>query len=453
MGQGRTGAFEGRRARIAALAVVVASSAVTYAEIAAPHSEPARALGLFFSMLSLLEGLARLAAARRGTRGHVLAACLPELVAAATLAAPAGSPLLLLRYARALRLVSLARPTVARLRGSARALVRVGLAASLVLVVGSSALLALERDVNPALASPGHALWSVLYSMVAGEPIPAPPETWGGRLVSALVIATGLATFATAAGTAGAIVTEAIRTGGPMVAWDELEGHIVVCGWNRKAELIVREVLSAHATEPPVVVITDAEGEPAFVDEGLRRSVQFLNADFTEVATLERAGVSRAKKCILLSDTSRGRSERDADARTILAALTIERLNRDVYTCAEVHTRDHLPHLRMGNVNDVVVSGEHSAFLLAQAALTTGVMGVFEELLTLEYGSKFVTVPVPSRWVGKPFREVLARLKDEHDALLVGVRRGAGRVELNPKGHTFVAEDTLVIIASGDLAL
>lgn len=453
MAKGGTAVFEGRKARVVTLVLVVASIATTYAQIAAPRSVLAHALGLVLTGFALLEGLMRLAAARSGTRRQVLAACVPELVAAASLAVPAGSPLLLLRYARALRLFSVARPTVARLRGSARALVRVGLAASIVLVVGGSALLALERDVNPALASPDRAAWSVLYSMVAGEPIPAPPETWGGRVVSAIVIATGLATFATAAGTVGAIVTEAIRIGGPMVAWDELEGHIVICGWNRKAELIVREVLSARATEAPVVVITDGEGEPAFVDAALRASVQFLQADFTEVAMLERAGVSRAKKCILLSDTSRGRSERDADARTILAALTIERLNRDVYTCAEVHTRDHLPHLRMGNVNDVVVSGEHSAFLLAQAALTTGVMQVFEELLTLEYGSKFVTVALPSRWVGKAFREVLAILKDEHDALLVGVRRGGGRVELNPKGHTFAESDALVVITTGDLVL
>ena len=70
-------------------------------------------------------------------------------------------------------------------------------------------------------------------------------------------------------------------------------------------------------------------GTPTFADPTLKSYVQFLNEDFTKVEALEKAGVHRASKCIILSDTGRGRKDRDADARTILAALTIEKLNHE----------------------------------------------------------------------------------------------------------------------------
>lgn len=444
--------LETKAGRGTGAALVAASAASTLLDLAEPSRPWVHVVGIALTGAAVAEGLVRAWGEPRGWRRGALRS-FPELVLVPTLAAAPGSPLLLLRFARLLRLFALAEPSSRRLRPSTRALVRVGLVATLALFVGSVAIYVFERHENPSLATPSLSFTAALFSMVAGEPIPMPPVTWGGRAAIGLVIGAGLAVFATVAGTVGAVVTDAIRTGGPMVDWEDLEGHLIICGWNRKAEVLVREVHSAMSETGVIVVITDADGEPSFQDPGLRRHVQFLQADFTEVASLERAGVRRATKCILLSDTSRGRSERDADARTVLAALTIERLNPEVYTCAEVHTRDHVAHLRMGNVNDVVVSGEHSAFLLAQAALTKGVMGLFEELLTLEYGNKFTTVDVPPHWVGKTFDALLVALKREHEALLVGVRSADGRVSLNPKDHTFAKGEALVLLASRDVVL
>ena len=54
---------------------------------------------------------------------------------------------------------------------------------------------------------------------------------------------------------------------------------------------------------------------------------------------MEKARVHRANTCIILSDMSQGRSVQAADAWTILTALTaltVEKLNLDIYTCAEL---------------------------------------------------------------------------------------------------------------------
>ena len=100
----------------------------------------------------------------------------------------------------------------------------------------------------------------------------------------------------------------------------------------------------------------------------------------------------------------------------------------------------------MGNVNDYVVSGEHSAFLLAQAALTKGVMSVLSELLTYERGNRFTRASLPAAWKGRTFDDLLVLLKREHDALLVAVEKD-GKVRLNPTEYVFEGGEELVLIA------
>lgn len=364
--------------------------------------------------------------------------------------------LALLRIVRLFRLLKIARhrmllfPRVLR-KGAREVFFASGLVL-LAVVIASSALVTFERDANPSLQTFGQAFWFSLYSVVAAEPIPAPPLTFGGHVVAFFVIMTGLFTFATVVGTVTALVTERLRSGDLIVDWEDLRDHLIVCGWSRKAQIIIREYVAATPDDDqPVVVIAELDGTPQLASE-LARRVQFLNDDFTKIEALDKAGVRRAARAIILADTGRNRKERDADARTILAALTIERLNPQIYTAAEIHRREHGHHLEMGKVNDYVVSGEHSAFLLAQSAITRGVMSVFSELLTQEHGNRFFRCQVPKSFQGKSFVELMVHVKKEHDALLVAVNHGKD-VVLNPTSYVFKGGEDVVLITSKPVRL
>ncbi len=364
----------------------------------------------------------------------------------------------LFRIFRLLRLLKIARhrvllfPRVLR-RGAREVFFASGLVL-LAIVFASSALVMFERDTNPAMRTFPQAFWFAVYSIVAAEPIPGPPQTLGGHIVAVFVILTGLFTFATVIGTISALVADRMRTGELITDWEDLRDHLIVCGWNRKAEIIIHEYVSAYPDDDrPVVVVAELDGgAPTIRDSAATGRVQFLNDDFTKIEALEKAGVRRAARCILLADMSKGRKERDADARTVLAALTIERMNPAVYTVAEIHRREHAHHLEMGKVNDYVVSGEQSAFLLAQSAITRGVMSVFSELLTREHGHRFCRCSVTKAWKGKSFLDLLVHMKKEHNALLVGVAEGE-RIIVNPTDHVFGGDEDVVIIAAGDVRL
>lgn len=299
-----------------------------------------------------------------------------------------------------------------------------------------------------------NSFWFSLYSLFAGEPIPGPPQTVGGKIVAVFVMFMGLTIFAMFTGTVSAFMVERLRAEGRIVNWEQLEDHLIICGWNSKAEIIVREFrASASATDTPIAVITQFDGEPPTTSADIQRHVQFLNDDFTRVPALEQAGVHRAKTCVIMADTSGGRSEQDADARTILASLTVEKLNPAVYTCAELLNRSYASHLKMGNVNDFVVSGEYGAYLLAQAAMNGGLMGVFSELLTYQHGNEFYRLPVPSAWHGKSFMDLFVEVKQTHNAVLIAVHTDANQMIVNPANHTFGPGDEVVVIAEHEISL
>jgi voltage-gated potassium channel len=267
----------------------------------------------------------------------------------------------------------------------------------------------------------------------------------------------GMTIFAIFAGTVSAFMVDRLRVEGKVVNLNELDDHVVICGWTAKTETIIHEYRATKVTKStPIVVITELESEQ--LDENIERlaNVWLLHDDFTKLTALKRAGIERAKTCLVLSDTSGGRSEQDADARTILAALTAEKINPDVYTCAELFNREYASHLDIGNVNDYVISGEYGAHMLAQASRSRGLMEVLGELLTSKRGNEFHRLPIPDSWIGTTYNDQFAAAKIEKDVVLLAVHPAGDnstRPFVNPTSHTFVEGDEVVVISHGGVQL
>ncbi|QDU97484.1 voltage-gated potassium channel [Lignipirellula cremea] len=325
----------------------------------------------------------------------------------------------------------------------------------MMVLVGTGAMLAFEgKAADHAGISVQDAFWFSVYSMFAGEPIPGAPQTVAGRIVSVFILFMGMTIFAMLTGTVSAFMVERLRTKGRSVDFDQLENHTIICGWNRKVEIIVAEHRAARPQgSMTMVVITEWDSEPPFVPPELQPYVCFLRGDFTRVSTLKQAGIDRAVTCIIVTDTSGGRSEQDADARSILAALTVEKLNPQVYTCAEIYNGDYATHLVMGGVNDYVVSSEYSAYLMAQSTMNRGMMGVINELMTNQRGNQFYRVSLPEKYQGRTYADLFHELKEKENAILVAIHRADGQVEVNPREGVVEPGDEIVVIAAQKLRL
>jgi len=260
----------------------------------------------------------------------------------------------------------------------------------------SIALVWVEGNDNPAFAQLKGNLWWSTFSLIAGEPIGEMPQTLIGKCFLVFIMLGGITVFAMFTGVVCAIMQERLRMGLEVkdVEMEQLRDHVLVCGWNRAGKLIIEELQAEHPSG--IVIIAELDRQPTmdYADIDFGR-LFWLNEDYTSVAVLRKAGADRAGMAILLADKSKPRSDQDRDARTLLAALIIEKLNRDIFTCAELLNRDNETHLRMAGVEEVIVSDEYSGSLMASAAIHRGIVSVLNELLTHKYGNQFYKLPVP----------------------------------------------------------
>jgi len=144
---------------------------------------------------------------------------------------------------------------------------------------------------------------------------------------------------------------------------------------------------------------------------------------------------------------------RRRDARTVLAALTIERLNQDIFTCVELLHRENQTHLSLAGVEEIVVPDEYAGKILATASRNRGVVAVLDELLTSDLGNNIYKAPAPVEWFGKDVGWVMQRIKGEHDALFISLERSGSkgdkpRVLVNPPLQEKVEKgDYLIFLA------
>lgn len=302
-------------------------------------------------------------------------------------------------------------------------------------------------------SKPMRAFWVSLYSLIVGEYVTDFPKSLPGKIVIIAVMFTGMSLFALLTGTVSAVMINQIQNSErrAMKMIKLLENHIVICGWNTLGNIIIEEYHCDESEENDyIVIIADLEKKPEFDSSIVKAEKIFLiNEDFTNIDSLKKANIEKASTAIILADDSGGRKHEDIDARTVLTALTIEKINPEIYTCAELIHRANVPHLKMGGVDDIIISKVYAGRLMALSALNSGLTAVFNELLTYGYGNQFYKLPAPSVIHGMAFSKALNILKEQYNWILIGIEQREGKnTIMNPENYTVLNTDSIIIIAS-----
>lgn len=355
-----------------------------------------------------------------------------------------GAGFRVLRLLRLLRLVRLVK--LYSLPASARMVQSLGIIVLLAATVLVGTLgLAATRGFS--LSGVVHSFWSSIFSFLSSEYVDHFPPTVGGKLTVLLLIFGGVSFFSILTGSVTAIIADRMKRGSTFLEGlllNELNEHILICGWNSGVMTILQE-LQSHATfrNRDFVIVSELEIPPSVTHLPNPRRVRFVRDDFTRIAALRRAGLERASVALIMADQSSGRSPQDADARTVLAALTIEKLHPSILSCAELSSSESEPHLRLGGINEVVLSGELAGSLLAQAAMDAAQARIFQNLLHPSHGSRIQPVATDPGWVGKPFSEVLRLCHERSGVIPIAVKKADGVVRVNPQDVNLAEGDQL----------
>lgn len=290
--------------------------------------------------------------------------------------------------------------------------------------------------------------WETIFSLVAGEPISAGelPTTIGGRVVILIIQLCGLTFFALLTGTISAVMIEKMKEGSvfQQVRLNELEEHILICGFNQGVETLVSE-LQRHPKykEREIVVITEKEELPSMTIPYPSR-VHLIKDDFTRVSSLERCNVTKCAVAIIVSELTHNRTRQDADARTVLAALTIEKIAPQVHTCAELSNAQSRSHLMMGGVNEVIVTRDVAGHLLAQAAMYSGNVPLLQKLLKPTSENPLSPKLADDEFIGLSFSQALSRYHEKTNSILLAIENSSGELLINPRNYVIQKGDSLL---------
>ena len=316
---------------------------------------------------------------------------------------------------------------------------------------------------NPRLKTFSDAFWWAVFSLLGAEPITGDPAvTPLGKSVTLLMMIGGITVVAMFTGLVAAVMVRKLKEtpGVDDMDLEDLVGHVVICGWNRAGALIVDELQADKSLgKRGIVLVAEFDEEQPVLDwSAIDQSRVFvLRGDYTRMEVLRKARIETAAEAILLADKTIARSDQDRDARTVLASLLIEKLNKGVFTCVELLNRDNAAHLAMVGVEEVVVGDEYSGSIIASALRNRGLVEMLNELFSTKYGNQFYKMGLPQGWDTLRYGEVFRILKEEYGAILVSVEaaKGEGReLVVNPPTDREVqADDRLVIIASERIKL
>lgn len=334
-----------------------------------------------------------------------------------------------------------------RIGGSVNDVIALGVATIILVFSAASVINHSEGPVNPAFASFEDALWFATFSMVGGEPIGAEAVTEIGRWTTLGLMMGGLTLFGMFVGTVSAGMVARLSGGMGMhqMDLDELTHHVVVFGWNEAGPAVLRELFGPLSPGGrAVVLVTETEGLPETVPLDDIRAEHFYHhvGDYVRKDVLEAVNVRSASTSILLTDTLVPRSSADRDARTVAAALTIERMAPGVYTVAELTSPQHADLLRMAGVEEIVVGDWFAGMIIGSATRNRGLVGVLDEILTGRHGNSFHSVVLPDSWDRKTVADVARTLHDEHHAVLIAV---GGDVNPSPE-RTIRGGETMVVL-------
>lgn len=307
--------------------------------------------------------------------------------------------------------------------------------------LGSLLFWRVEGVCNPSVGSRFNCFYWIITTMSTVGYGDISPATTTGKIIAMVIMFVGVAFMGLFSGSiASKLVEHDIKGGMGMLDLD-LEGHVVICGWNHHAKNLVDNILEYRKED--IAVIANLQQKPYN-----HNHVFFVRGDPTNETDLHRANIDKAKTAIVITDTSNGDLD-SADARIILTTLAIETINPEVYTCAEIIDSKNITHLRNAHVDEVITSGEFSGRLMARTALSHGISKVITQLLTRNDKSDLQKVTLPRQLVGKTFDELFVKFRDKEDPIiLVAVERGTDVIMNPPRDFQTEQGDNVIIISN-----
>ncbi len=303
-----------------------------------------------------------------------------------------------------------------------------------------------EVGVNQGFKNLWDTLWWTIVTLTTVGYGDKYPITVGGKLVGIAMMVLGIAIVGMVTGRiASFLVDKQIKARGGLIVLEKKKGHFVICGWKSELESILDNILKVNPDLSPADIVLVNDADPAVIDH-IRsiprfKMIKYIKGDYIDEKVLSRANIKNASTALVLADSSRKFSAQEVDSRTVMTVITIDSMNKNIYTCAELIDEKFEKYLRLANCDEIILSREYSKILIANAASASGVSHIASELLNPEYG-RLLTYDFPEYFIGKTFGELKSYFEGEFGYILIGVLENTGKIYYRKKEALAEAQKT-----------
>jgi voltage-gated potassium channel len=349
------------------------------------------------------------------------------------------------------------------MRQRARELVVLGLVVAVILVISANLLWEVEgkhadvvaEEQNQAVTDISDSFWWSVVTITSTGYGDILPKSTTAKMLAALLMVLGVGFVAVPAGLVGASLLELTQRMN-VERWknENYNGYIIICGWNKAGETLLREL--AAVEHDKVVIVTPSDAVPLAVTERYR----VVREDFTKDAVLRHIifrDPSWTHPCMIVLAERQGHSIGDVDARTLMTTMLAERIAKEqkgehdgdpLYTITQMLDEDNARVLQESvlTANEVFVTGDVIGSMIANSAMAagSGSSGVLMELFSSVGENQLFSTRIADlpRWkpAGATYRELVAALAEDTAIPIGFARSGLGRLApvLNPTGDEFL---------------
>ena len=303
-----------------------------------------------------------------------------------------------------------------------------------------------EVGVNQGFKNLWDTLWWTIVTLTTVGYGDKYPITVGGKLVGIAMMVLGIAVVGMVTGRiASFLVDKQIKARGGLIVLEKKKGHFVICGWKHELESILENILKVNPELSPSDIVLVNDADPAIIDH-IRsipkfKMVKYVKGDYIDEKVLARANIKNASTALVLADASRKFSAQEVDSRTVMTVITIDSMNKNIYTCAELIDEKFEKYLRLANCDEIILTREYSRILIANAASASGVSHIASELLNPEFG-RLLTFDFPDFFIGKTFGELKSYFESEYGYILIGILENTGKIYYRKKEALAEAQKT-----------
>jgi len=313
--------------------------------------------------------------------------------------------------------------------------------------VSSISMYYLERNANHGMRTYLDSLWWCLVTITTVGYGDVFPVTGAGKIVAAITMTFGIGFLGMFTATIATVLIDSLLKEGKGLGSTLWKKHIVICNWNGRGHFVIKELLYEIGNKNSLIVLlADLEEKP--VDE----DIVFLKGNPGNETDLKRANIAEANTAIILADDVKNDDKDNIDAKSVLSAMTIRSLNKDIHITVEVLNPQNVAHFKRAGADEIISTSEISGNLLARSALFSGMGHVVSDLLTKEYGNQIYKVDPGAKYLHKRYEDALKDILEKAGAILIAVESD-GAFITRPAGHIIKEGDKFFLIAKSSPVL